>query len=384
MATTWDVIIVGGGPAGSSLGYELGKAGIRTVLLDKAKFPRYKTCGGIVDVKAANSLEFDIDPVVEDTISRVMISRKMGRPFVKACQSPITYNVSRERFDHFLLQKAIDAGCTVEQGEGVRNVEIRNGEVVAVAGNGTTHRGHILVGADGANSVVARSMGLLQNAYMGIGLEWEVEVDPADLEQWRGSALLDLGTIPSGYAWIFPKSDHLSLGAGGAQEHAKELRAYYQAFIARWKQTLKPHRTIREKGHRLPVRRKGEAIQQGNILLVGDAAGLIDPLSGEGIYYAINSGQIAARAIAGHLADPHHRPLADYQRLIDETIMPEIQRAKSFMRLFYLYPRPFISGLKRSDRLWQTTCALLTGEKNYSSIGQKLGPAEFILDRLDW
>ena len=384
MTAQWDVIIVGGGPAGSSLGYDLGKAGVKTLLLDKAKFPRYKTCGGIVDVKAAKSLDFDIGPVVEDTISRVMISRNMGQPFVKDCDSPITYNVNRERFDYFLLQKAIEAGCTVEQGEGVKRVEIRDGGVAAVSSNGTTYWGTILVGADGANSVVARSIGLLQDAYMGIGLEWEVEVDPADLARWRGSVLLDLGTIPSGYAWIFPKSDHLSLGAAGAREHAKEVRGYYRAFADHWRQTLKPHHTIREKGHRLPIRRNGTPIQHGNILLVGDAAGLIDPLSGEGIYYAINSGQLAARAIVAHLADPHNRPLSHYQQRVDETIMPEIQRAKAFMRLFYLYPRPFISGLKRSDRLWQATCDLLTGDRSYSAIGQKLGPAEFILDKLAW
>ena len=86
----------------------------------------------------------------------------------------------------------------------------------------------------------------------------------------------------------------------------------------------------------------------------------------------------------GSLADPHNRPLSHYQQRVDETIMPEIQRAKAFMRLFYLYPRPFISGLKRSERLWQATCDLLTGDRSYSAIGQKLGPAEFILDKLAW
>ena len=384
MTTIWDVIIVGGGPAGSTLGYELSKQGLKTLLIDKAKFPRYKTCGGIVDVKAANSLPFDISPVVEDTITRVMISRNLGQPFSKDCGGPITYNVSRERFDHFLLQKAIEAGCTVEEGDGVKSIEMDDSSVTAVTKDGQKFTGKILAGADGANSVVARSVGLLQNAYIGIGLEWEVEVDAADLERWRGTTLLDLGTISSGYAWIFPKLDHLSLGAGGGQEEAKEVRAYYQNFIDKWKPTFKKHRTIREKGHRLPVRRKGDPITQGRVLLLGDAAGLIDPLSGEGIYYAIKSGQLAGQALAAHFAGPQNAPLAHYQTLVDTEIMTEIQRAKSFMRLFYLYPRPFISGLKRSNRLWQATCDLLTGRKKYSDIGKKLGPAEFILDRLDW
>jgi geranylgeranyl reductase family protein len=384
LTATWDVIIAGGGPAGSTLGYELGKQGLKTLLIDKAKFPRYKTCGGIVDIKAANSLPFDISPVVEDAITRVMISRKLGQPFTKDCGGPITYNVSRERFDHFLLQKAIEAGCTVEQGDGIKSIEMNDNGVTAVTKEGQKFTGKILAGADGANSVVARAVGLLQNAYIGIGLEWEVEVDPADLEQWRGVSLLDLGTISSGYAWIFPKLDHLSLGAGGGQEESQAVRVYYQNFIDKWKPTFKKCQTIREKGHRLPVRRKGDPIVQDRVILLGDAAGLIDPLSGEGIYYAIKSGQLAGRALAAHLADPHNVPLAHYQTLVDTEIMAEIQRAKAFMRLFYLYPRPFISSLKRSNRLWRATCALLTGQKKYSDIGKKLGPAEFILDRLAW
>jgi geranylgeranyl reductase family protein len=381
---SWDVIVVGGGPAGSTVGYELSKAGVKTLIIDKAKFPRYKTCGGIVDVKAVNSLDFDISPVVEDVISRVLISHKLGQPFAKDCNTPITYNVSRERFDHFLLQKAIETGCDVVQGDGVKSVEMDDDQVVAVTKEGRKFSAQILVGADGANSVVARSVGLLQNAYIGIGLEWEVEVDPQDLEQWRGVALLDLGTIDSGYAWIFPKLDHLSLGAGGAQEHSKAVRAYYQSFIDAWKPTFKKYVTIREKGHRLPVRRQGEPIVKDRVLLVGDAAGLIDPLSGEGIYYAINSGKLAARALKAHFDDPHKASLSNYQNLIDTEIMAEIQRAKAFMHLFYFYPKPFLSGLKRSNRLWQATCDLLTGEKKYSDIGKVLGPAEFVLDRMAW
>lgn len=384
MTTNWDVIIVGGGPAGSTLGYELSKSGLKALIIDKEKFPRYKTCGGIVDVKAAKSLDFDISPVVEDTISKVMITRQMGEPVLRDCKQPITYNVSRERFDHFLLQKAMEAGCAIQQGSRVKTIENREDGVVAVAADGNRYAGKILVGADGANSVVARAIGLLQNAYIDIGLEWEVEVDPADLEHWRGISLVDLGTIRSGYAWIFPKLDHLSLGAGGAQKHAKEVRAYYQAFIEKWKPTLRRHHTIREQGHRLPVRRKGDPIHKGKVLLVGDAAGLIDPLSGEGIYYAIKSAQLAAYALRDYFNNPDNGSLPKYEALVDEAIMTELQRAKAFMRLFYLYPRPFISALKRSDRLWQVACALLTGEKNYSHIGKKLGPLEFVLDRIDW
>jgi flavin-dependent dehydrogenase len=143
-------------------------------------------------------------------------------------------------------------------------------------------------------------------------------------------------------------------------------------------------RVISKRGHRLPIRRKGASIQRDRVLLVGDAAGLIDPFDGEGIYYAIRSAQLAARVLKEHLEDPPATALARYQALVDQTLMGEIQRAKAFMRLFNIAPRFFVRALERNDRLWRAACELLRGERTYVDMGRKLGPFEFVLDAIDW
>ena len=383
MSTDWDVIVVGAGPAGSTLGYELARMGLRALILEKEVFPRYKACGGSLNPRATDSLDFDVSPVVEDTITGVRTTYRMGEPFANRFDRPITYTVSRERFDHLLLQQAVASGCVVHEGEKVQSIQAQ-GAGVAVHSTRQSYSGKAVVGADGANSVVARSAGLMRDASIDIGIASEVEVDPADLERWRNLILLDLASIRNGYGWIFPKSDHLSIGVGGPLAYAKALQSYYEKFTGTWKRRMKKYRVTRKRGHRLPIRRKGTPIHRDRILLVGDAAGLIDPFDGEGIYYAIRSAQIAAQVLKDHLESPQETPLSRYQALVDRELMGEIQRAKAFMRLFNIYPRPFVRGLKRGGRLWRAACELLRGERTYVEIGKKLGPFEFILDRIDW
>jgi flavin-dependent dehydrogenase len=224
----------------------------------------------------------------------------------------------------------------------------------------------------------------MRDAWVGIGIESEVEVDAADLERWKGTVLLDLASVRDGYGWIFPKSDHLSIGVGGLLGDPRALRAYYDAFSGRWAGTMGRYRVLRKRGHRLPIRRKGARIQRGRVLLAGDAAGLIDPFDGEGLYYAVRSAQLAARVLIDHREDPQATPLSKYPALVDRELMGEIQRAKAFMRLFNICPRPFVSGLRRGSQLWQAACELLRGERTYVDIGRKLGPFQFVLDRIAW
>ena len=375
----WDVIIVGGGPAGSTLGYELGRAGLRTLILEKRGFPRYKACGGGLNIKTLRSLDFDLSPIIEDTIARVRLTFRMGEPFTRSCERPVTAMTSRERLDRFLLQKATEAGCVAQEGERVRSVEIRDRDV-CVYGERERHLGGIVVGADGAYSVVAKAAGLMQDALNRVGIESEIEVDDPALEGWRGGVAMDLGSIKDGYGWVFPKRDHLSVGVWGPSSHLRQLKAYYRSFTERWAGQERRRRIIRKRGHHLPVRRKGAPIQNGRVLLIGDAAGLIDPLTGEGIYYAVQSAKIAAKVIKGHLGSPWSCGLAAYQALVDQALMTEMERARRYTAIFCLCPRLCFYALMRSKRLWRVACALLTGDLTYVGVGRVLGPLEFLLD----
>jgi len=204
MSIHWDVIIVGAGPAGSTLGRALSERGLRVLILDKEIFPRYKACGGGLNVRAANMLDVDLSSVVEDTIYSARIAFRMGNPSTNWSDRPLTYMVSRESFDHLLLQHAIASGCAVREGEKVRGVRVRESDV-AVRSDGGTYFGKVVVGADGAHGVVASSVGLMEDAFVAIAIESEIEVSASDLEDWRNVVLLDLGSIRGGLRLGFPQ-----------------------------------------------------------------------------------------------------------------------------------------------------------------------------------
>lgn len=365
------------------MGYRLSKRGIQVLILEKQAFPRYKPCGGALNVRAVNALDVDVSPVVENTIYGGWITYCMEEPFTHCFDRPLAYTVSRERFDHFLLRHAIGSGCAVHEGVRVADVQFC-ADGVAVRSSGGTYCGRAVVGADGAFGVVAKSIGLMGDAFIAIAIESEVEVHPRDLEQWKHVVHVDLGSMRSGYGWVFPKADHLSIGAGAALAHARELKAYYRQFTERWRRSARQYHVVTKRGHRLPVRRKDARIQRDQVLLVGDAAGLLDPLDGEGIYYAIRSAQLAADVLADYLDDPQRVGLGRYQALVDRELMPEIQRAKAFMRLFYLCPWLLVRALRTGGRTWRAVCEFLRGEKTYVEIGSKLGPLEFVLDAMAW
>lgn len=376
----YEVIVVGAGPAGATLAYHLARAGIRVLVLEKERLPRYKTCGGGITVKTARLLDFDISPVVERTITGVAISNRLGRMFIRPADGPLAYMVMRDRFDHFLVERASDAGATVLDGCPVRQVEAGSQSVTVTTWEGHTFYAKLLVGADGANSVVARSLGLMRNIRVGIGLESEVRVTEDDLSRWKDLVLFDLGSIGWGYGWIFPKGDHLSIGVGGPAEHAARIRRYNEEFTAFCRSFLNHYEVFRTQGHRLPIRRPGTPIHGPRTLLIGDAAALVNPLDGEGIYYAIRSAQIAVPCLLQALAGPEPPNLAGYQRAIEAQLMTELHAGWKIMRVYSLAPPLFVHALERSNRLWRAIWRLLRGELSYSDILQKLGRFRWIFE----
>ena len=293
---THDAIIVGAGPAGSVLGYELARSGVDVLVLEKEIIPRYKTCGGGINLRAARLLDFDLSPITERVVYGGEVTYKLGHRFVKHYAEPDTYMVMRDRFDRFLADRAVAAGAKVLDGRKVTRIEHNNG-YVAVRCQDDAFKGRLIIGADGANSVVARHLGLMEGVGMSVALEAEVDVSSSLPARWDSLATIYIGVIPGGYAWVFPKEDHLSIGVVGDVKYAHRLRQYYRRFLEA--QDLGVHRVRQFKGHRMPMRRTGMDIQWGRGLLLGDAAGLIDPFSGDGIYYAIRSAHLAAPVVRG-------------------------------------------------------------------------------------
>lgn len=376
----YDLIVAGGGPAGSTAAREAAAAGARVLVLDRAAFPRDKPCGGGVNVRAAALLPFDLSPVVERSVDGVRFSLRTRGDFTRRYPRTLTYMTQRARLDAFLLERAVAAGAELHERDGVRSVESDAGGVTVRTGR-DGYRGRVLIGADGANGIVARASGLDGPRDLAVALEGNWPFPNGLPAEWQTTAALDLGLIPGGYGWLFPKGDHVNVGVGGWKYTAPTLRGHLDRVARHY--GLDPARLTGLRGYHLPVRRPGVRIVRGRVALAGDAAGLVDPLSGEGIYAAIASGRAAARhalaAIDGRAPD-----LSGYQAEIDRALGPELVASARLQDVFNLAPPVYVALLRRSDLLWTLLCRIIRGEGTYATFKQRAGPFGLAIDAASW
>ena len=297
----FDAIVVGAGPAGSTAAHRLAAAGASVLLLDRARFPRDKPCGGGLTGRAVRQLPCPVDPVVEDEVTRVRLRAGYRGGYERRSDRPLVLLTQRSRLDAFLAERAAAGGADFRDGVRVDEVE---GTTVRM--NGRRATGEVVLGADGANGVVARSLGLANEIEHGVALEGNAPYDPA----YRGTMLLEFGVVPGGYGWLFPKAEHVNVGVGGWAREGPRLRDHLRRLCDAY--GLDPARLTGVRGHRLPMRRPEAVLARGRAALIGDAAGLVDPFSGDGIYEALLSARLAADAALEVLAgradglEPYH------------------------------------------------------------------------------
>lgn len=286
----YDVAVVGAGPAGSTTAYRLARAHARVLLIDKARFPRDKPCGGGLTMRAVRQLPFSVEPVVEDRITRVRCRLQYGRVLERRSEEALCLMTQRRRLDAYLVEQAEEAGATFRDGA---RVELESDRELRVDGNRI--RVETIVGADGANGTTAKRFELGGSIVNGVALEGNLPYERLPRGRWRGTLVLELATVPGGYGWIFPKGDHVNVGVGGWGTEGPRLRNHLRVLCDRYGVKLDDLTNVR--GHRLPMRRPGVVFARGRALVVGDAAGLIDPVSGDGMYEAFVSSRIAAEHI---------------------------------------------------------------------------------------
>ena len=376
MARRADVVVVGAGPGGSTAAYELARAGADVLLLDRATFPRDKPCGGGVLISAVRLLPFPLDPVTEQTITAFRVRYRRGSEFEHRYDQPLAIMTQRSRLDAFLVEQAVEAGAEFRDASGVRSVE-QNGAVAVRLADGEVVQAGALIAADGANGIVRRALGL-PRLRAAVALEGNAARAGAPIGQrWSDAVGLELGSMPGGYGWVFPKDDHCNVGVGGFPSAAPTLRQELAAYARA--ESFDAERLTNLRAHHLPLRDPDSVLVSGLTAFVGDAAGLVDPLSGEGIGNAIRSGQLAASSALEYL-DGRAADLRGYGMAVEREIEPELAAARQLQALFHYTPWPYTQLLQRSDRFWRAFCRIVRGEATYTGFQSRLGPAKVLVD----
>lgn len=358
------MIVVGSGPGGTTAARQLARAGVKTLLLEKEKMPRYKPCGGGVTAKVKNVLDVDFSPTIEDTITRASVAYGRSLRFPVEFNGPVGWSVMRDKFDALLADEAAKAGATVRDGSPVKSI-VLDDDGVSVQVKGEQLRARVIVGADGANGLVARATGLHTNRKLAAALEVEMELPNASVEQWRGMWHLDFGAVPYGYAWIFPKAEHLSVGVG-AFVNPKEkpnLRELLKKYIDS-EPSLHNAKNMTVHGHTLPLGGTLRRVSKKSVVLVGDAANLVDPFSGEGIYAAIKSGGLAAQHIARGLSDGNLE-FAGYASQIQTEFTRDYGYARRLGSIFYRMPTTLLKIYREATPLQRFTQDIARADMDY-------------------
>jgi geranylgeranyl reductase family protein len=345
----YDIIIVGGGPSGASAGRRAGKLGLNILLLEKEEFPRYKPCGGGLSKHAISYLDFELpEDVIEWEITGARVFYK--DQLIEAHKDyRLSVLVSRDMFDNFLLEKAKETGIEVHTGEKALCCR-EMPEYVEVESNRGTYRAKFAIVSEGAQGLVKTCVRPADTKEeYGICMVAEVPAEEKEIEERLGRAIeLHFDVVGGGYGWIFPHKTYYSVGIGGVVKdlsHPKEAMLEFLR-VNGFRGDYKLH------GHKIPwggIKRK---VSGSRVLLSGDAAGFVDSFSGEGLAYAISSGQFAAEVIAEIcLHNGKTKDLNRYESLCQAEFGTHLKYSLMFSRIMHRFPEKTFKIFTSSDKM---------------------------------
>lgn len=341
---THDLIIVGGGPAGATCARKAVQLGLDVLLIEKAHHPRRKACGGGVTLRVKDQLDFDFSSVVGREQCGLRLFSPSGLVVENTREEITGFNVRREDFDHLLLRKAEEAGAEVLQGVKVTDVSEESDGVVVSTDDGP-RKGKFLVGADGVNSTIARKTGIKtrwQDDEIVLCMEASVPMDPSDIERVFGGpnnrTLIEIhfGGLPHGYGWAFAKKEEISLGFGVLISEMKDLKGIWKTFVSDFEKRNGVKCDLSEAtAARVPLCGFIKNTCSKKIMLIGDAAGCVSPATGEGIYYSIESGKIAAEVTKEMLSGASGVSTRTYHQRCRDAFGKDLGVAKSLAGIMF-------------------------------------------------
>ncbi len=341
-ATVWDVLVVGAGPAGSSAARTAAEGGARVLLLDRAAFPRYKTCGGGLLGESLRLIPDAARATVESRVGDAVITSGFTRRMRLRSRTPYLAMVRRIEFDQALVAAAQAAGARFVDGVAVREIS-ESVSLVTVRTTAGSVRARVVIGADGTGGRVGRYVGVVPGG-VDLGLEDEIAM-PADETRWRDTVHLDWGGASGSYAWVFPKRESLTVGViqrKGAPDATRDYLAAWRAHLG-----LADATTLHSSGHLTQWRTDTSPLRRGRVIVAGDAAGLLEPWTREGISFALRSGAWAGEAAAAAVRAPD--PLDAYAARIDAELGAEQRAGAVILRAFEQH-RGLVHSLLRTRR----------------------------------
>ena len=349
----YDTIIVGAGPAGSTAAKALATSGQKILVLDKAEFPRDKLCAGGVTAKVVPLLPAGFHNCYKAAIKKGSLHYHRPEPFISMqTEDPCVYMVERKDFDSYLLNAALDSGAILKENTKVTAICQYPDHIEIQTNSHDIVKARNIVAADGANSTIRSLTSQKKQLCSAFCLEAKVPWQPQHDE-----IILNFGNIPSGYAWVFPKGDYASIGVAIYRNGMPNIMNHYSQFLNRYGiEWVKP------KGYNLPMYSLDSTLTNNRIIFTGDAARLVDPITGEGIYHAILSGAHAAQALISN------NPSRTYRSIMKKTIISELQKAYIIAKFIYNLPDPYFKALKHHREFAEAYLDLTSGKINYADL----------------
>ena len=359
MNDLFDVIIVGAGPAGSSCAYNLKHLNphAKVLLIDKASFPRYKTCGGGISPEVMNYLDFDLSEVIDYSCTEaVLVTNKVEI----STQIDEVFMVRRDNFDDFLLKNARLRGVETLMACEVIDIFTKDSLTIVKtrAGDFTAK---LVVIAEGSRGKLARKLGIAPDNQVWAAMEYEHYTKKRDEKLY-----IDFAFNQDGYAWSFPKSDGLSMGIGGLIKGKEKNKITLPEKLKHFLRSYRVNEVKQQHTHGHPIQLYSgrKKLVHGSILLIGEIAGCVDPLTAEGIRPAIKSGYLAAQVLVEAITLNQLKRIKKYNKLFHQQIGKDFQYARILSYFINNY-RELILPRLSSQKSLQQFMSVFSGKSTY-------------------
>jgi geranylgeranyl reductase family protein len=370
----YDVIVIGGGPAGSSAARKTSSLGLKTLLIEKENFPRYKPCAGAVSDIALSYLDFQLPSTMSEKEMRGVRIVYKGKKVLKHAPRRIGILVERKVFDDFLLKMARESGSEIFMGEKVVDFDDQEDRVRVATDNGE-YSARFLIIAEGAHGTLQYKMkDRPRKKEFAISLVAEIEEDEDAINEHLGNIIeVHTGLLKMGFGWVFPHRGYYSVGIAGIARYLNDPKEKMRQFLD--SKGFSDRYPI--KSHVIPAGGIKRNLTTPRVVLTGDAAGFVDSFYGEGISYAIRSGQIASETISRIIKQEDSVTMKNYESLVKHEFELNLKYSLLASRLAHSIPLFFKLAIE-NESLVDRFMDIALQEVTYK------GLLKWLIPRLPW